>query len=530
MITLTVSESPLGKRYPVQDIAVSWLGQTRSVPAILLSAISGNLTYVFEREYGYMHRGEKAAVGRMRDKEVYHTSLSGDLMLSNHSYLVDIVGTFPRAKRSNGVFVPYRAVEEWGLHAGVGTYQLVWSDVLYQGDHYSATRTCSSQWIYIDDYLIVDWTVIAASATKNGAPISISTGGGITSLYHRVGGIIKLLKSQSHVTGDLVAWYNTNKGIVGAEALGYSDLLVSSWGDPASISNEVFAKLAPLRNYHPFEVVEPVDFGELAVECARQKNFIDSNILLLVVDINDWTHFHSLWKGLTNVPGWKRAKRLFHSLVRTGKMSKREFAQMFNPMSSLYLFSKYAVLPNVSDVKRIAKGTGVLAARPLSNRLHSRREVPLDVPNAILSSYTATITVECGAYPDSLMGFIQSLIGQYKRWGVYPAPANLHDLIPYSFVVDGFVGFGDVLKQEQRYLDVKNYFPVHHCVLSSKWQAVYSSTVLVPEYPVTGDVAIKQYHRWITSEVPLPTVDPLQFGSGPISHWVESGALVLQRL
>lgn len=530
MITLTVSELPIGTMFSIQDIAATWLGQTRSVPGVLVSPASGVQTHVFEREYGYL-RGDpnKAAVGLLRDKGVTHLNLQGDLTLSNRSYLVDVVGAYPRAKRATGAFVPYRSVEGWGSH-GSESYTLSWSNILHQGDRYSALVQVTTEWLYDGEYLATYWTTTSSPYTKNGVPAGSLVMGKVATAFKRIGSTINQLASQGNFSGDLQTWLNTKKGLTGGLATNYNDLLVSSWGSPESISNEVFAKIAPLRSAHHWFVDEPVDFGELAVECAKQMNFIDTNILLLVLDVNDFAHFHKLWKGLLNRGGWKRAKALFYSLVRTHKMSRHEFAEMFNPASSLYLFGKYAILPNVSDVKHLVGGAGEFAGRPINKRLHSRREVPLDDPTAMSSTYTATLTVDVGAWPSGILGKIQELIGEAKRWGVFPAPENLYDLIPYSFVADWFVGFGDFLKREQRYLDVENYFPVDHCVLSSKWQSTYSSTVLVPEYPVSGGITLKYYHRWVTSEVPLPTVPPVQLGSGPISHGVESTALILQRL
>lgn len=276
--------------------------------------------------------------------------------------------------------------------------------------------------------------------------------------------------------------------------------------------------------------VEPVDYGLLAVECAEQLDYVDSNVLLLALDIDDWRRIHSTWKTIANLPGWKRAGKALQRLATGASSSWYDLVHILKPGAASYLFEKYAIETAVSDLSRLGKGFARFCTyKPLHQRLHSRRIVELEPSNAAYRRFTGVLSVDTGSYPDGVSGFIQAYIGEIKRWGIYPELTNLWDVVPYSFVVDWTVNYGDLLKQCDAYLNTRNYFPVDRCIMSAKWEAGYSSSVVMPDLPVTGEIVYSHYRRWITREVPLPDV-ALSIGSGPIDHGVETGALLLQRM
>jgi len=272
----------------------------------------------------------------------------------------------------------------------------------------------------------------------------------------------------------------------------------------------------------------PVDFGELALECASQLRYVDQNILSLIFDVEDWRNFHSLWKNLTNEKGWKAAKAAFERF-KAGRGKLTDLVDLFKPGSSTFLFTKYAVLPTVSDCERLLTAAGRSSLYLKQQRLHSRRVTSMDVPNASYATHTAVLTVQCAEYPTWFTGEVQSMIGEMKRWGLYPEMMNLWDIIPYSFVVDWFVPIGDLLTDMDNYLTVKNYFPVEYCIMSEKWEVGKPITSFLPLSGATGDVVYSYYTRWITLEVPLPPVT-LEAESTLGNHLVEATALVLQRL
>lgn len=277
----------------------------------------------------------------------------------------------------------------------------------------------------------------------------------------------------------------------------------------------------------------PTDYGDLGVEVSRQLRFVDQNILLLALDVNDWRNFHSLWKNVSNIPGWKKAFEAFSHLGKfdSQKSIPHEAKKIFGPAAATYLFEKYAVLPSVADVGRLLEGFQRLVALKSSmQRLHSRRVTLVDDPLYSTSSHTAVLTVDVGKYPTWFTGRIQELISGLKRWGIYPELVTLADVVPYSFVANWFLRFGDTLKDVDQYLYQKNYFPIDHCVMSEKWVKGTPATAIVQSDSVQGDVEFIYYVRWISRELPLPPVSSPRLSLDGVNHLPEAAALIIQRL
>lgn len=277
------------------------------------------------------------------------------------------------------------------------------------------------------------------------------------------------------------------------------------------------------------EEVDHELLGDLAVECAEQLKFVDQNILSLVFDVEDWRNFRKLWKTVRNTEGWKLALKSYRR-VMSGRGKMQDLVNMFRPGSSTYLFGKYAILPSVSDVRRIKEGVDRFSAYTHPRRLHSKRVTSLNIPDSLASRRTTTLTVECAEYPSTFTGGMQKAIGNAKNWGVYPGVINLWDIIPYSFCVDWLVDVGGFLDEIQTYMDMEWYFPVSYCVISEKIERDMLLSSILPSR-ATGVVTLRYYNRWISRELPLPAVHlPKVSLSGVSQHWAETSALILQRL
>jgi len=287
-----------------------------------------------------------------------------------------------------------------------------------------------------------------------------------------------------------------------------------------------------MPTYHVVVTDHRYVLGELALECAKQLDFVQTNVLFLLYDVADWKSFHGMWKYVTHQTTWLQAIEASKQFVR-GDMTRREFHDLFDPASSTYLFAKYVVLPDVSDVKRLAQGIGRSALFLDDQRLHSRKVDQIDIPGTLTSTLTTVMTVETKKYPSNVVGKVQELIALAKRFGMYPEMVNLWDAVRYSFVVDWFVQFGDLFRDVDDAMDVENYFPVHHVIMSEKWEQTMAGAVVLGEdydrFAIDGVLAYKLYTRWITEEIPLPPVS-LSWESALGNHLVESGALILQRI
>lgn len=104
---------------------------------------------------------------------------------------------------------------------------------------------------------------------------------------------------------------------------------------------------------------------------------------------------------------------------------------------------------------------------------------------------------------------------------------NIWDMIPFSFVVDWFVGIGDVAERCAGYMDM-NY--IHEVIASSRTTKLTRSllpTQLGLPSSSAGNISLSKYERKFSpyAEEPsfLPTVNP------NFTHWVEAGALILSR-
>lgn len=543
MITISISAcnltyillGSLSEKFQPRSAAIA---QWFDVPRVMFSLTAAPITSQVKREIGRIYRPDGPHRGTLRDKPVYHTAVAGDLQISTRSITWGsrlITGvSYPYGRSTQGDVV-FSGTVIWGSDYEAN-YSHRWTPVSVTGVLYTqAPSTSTYAATFSGVYCIFSQTTVRAATYADGVPFRSADVFGIHRLFRRdVDGRVyevKLLSlsgrpSKSELWVAFAGWMYPGLGTACATTV----LLPSSeLGDPTGLANAFLDKIAIFEWPHLLLDLEPVDYGELAVHCAQQMNYVDSTVLSVIFDIRDWGNFHKMWRNLLNTEGWRHATYAFKAF-RSGHGKRKHLRNLFNPSSSLYLFGTYAVMPTSHDVRRLYAGVADLATRPARARIHSRQVVPLDYPGTINARFTAVLTVVTGTWPLGISGKIQELIGLTKRWGIYPNLTALADVVKYSFVVNWFIQFSETLSDCDRYLDVKNYFPVEYCIQSAKWEVGYTSVALVPSTLVTGDVVYSHYHRWISSSVPLPSVDPLRRGSGLLVHGVEATALVLQRL
>lgn len=475
--------------------------------------------------------------GQMRDKEVNHLNASGTVYLPSSTVLT---GASPIMGLPTVYMIPNSQTRiastprYWGQALEI-VRTLPTYDYTYSGKTYRV-RAATGRWFtrFDGDKMIIVaeceypevWNV-----TNNTLSIAASVAGRVT-MWSRRNGLIyahgTYSISGSYYSGSQQLAYLASIPSTGGTLYPTVALTETSYGDTSELVDELSESIRRQLSRSSLHLDEhPADFSELALECSAQMKVVDQNVLLLVLDVDDWRHFSTLWKNFANSRGWKRALRSYKQLKRGGNM--KDLINMFKPGSSAYLFGKYAVLPSVSDVKRLIAGVQRSSLYLKRQRIHSRRVTSLDEPTALSAQHTAVITVQCSQYPSDFLGITQRAIAGMKKWGLYPGVQNLWDMLPYSFVIDWIVQYGDLFKDVDEYLDQKYYFPVSYCVMSEKWEVSKSISSIAPGSPASGEVAFSYYTRWISREIPLPSVS-LSVESTAGNHLLESSALVLQRL
>lgn len=493
----------------------------------------------YEIEISHLNQSTKAW-GALRDKGVLHLNSTGTITLPLNSfrYTIDECGRSVGRRTANGALYPYdefnHFVEPISIERTTDTiYRTISGIPWYRLP--SSVRVFSYD---ITGYRLIVCERYLGATYRNG------------NLYASAAWssqVLKLRRSStsiySHGTASKSGTYTPSElqSLVSSIPSSGGTLFTSITDLGRYVLNNQSQALADisfgLRNtlfntrFHLDEI--DTEFGELALDCADQLKFIDQNFLLWICDVDDWKNFRKLWKNFSNSKGWSQAIKAWKTMTKSsGGVTAANLADLFRPGSNTYLFGKYAVLPNVIDVKRLVNAGKAFTNLAGHQRLHSRKVTVLEYPGALSAQHTAVLTVECLTLPERLMGEkAQKMIWELKRRGVYPEVTNLWDILPYSFVLDWFLDIGGLLEDVNEYLDMKWYFPVKYCILSEKIEVGYPIDFIVPGLTqVTGEVQFSYYHRWITGEVPLPPVELPSLGVPGVKHLLEAGALGIQRI
>lgn len=532
MITIDVSAEPVGRCVPCRGlISTGVLGTEYVRNPLVFKAVTPESVHL-ELPIGYLYQGNDC-MGELRDKSVRHVTAEGDLRYSASSVLAgheQPLGHY--AHEADGSRVYYNGIslgwgEEWsnaGSFTVSGTSYTGWYTTVTYNDSGSIMCNMFQHYSY--------------NASGSWSPKTY-----IEMYYVGSDGLIYRLSTNSYTTlkdDDFVRDLLTTKIPVGGSVANpqYYDLVVHRQGIPGDLALTIQREVEDFLYTSKIADNHPVDFGELAAECAEQLKHVDSPMLGMVFDIAEFKNFSQFAKNAANVRGWTQSRKIAKEVstairgLKWGDFQrtlKKSGAEMFKPGSGLFLFYMYVVRTGISDVSAISEGLKHAFEAPLWRRLHSKRECFIPILQTEIA-YTATLTVELATWPDNFLSGVQAFIAECKKFGVYPQMANLWDILPYSFVVDWIVQYGDLFEQCDRYLDTKNYFPVKYCICSEKWTLQVDGPSIVPSLPtVSGDVRLRAYTRWNQVELPLPPVR-LTVESKTGKHFAEASALIVQRL
>lgn len=238
-------------------------------------------------------------------------------------------------------------------------------------------------------------------------------------------------------------------------------------------------------------------FGDLAMRAINQ---IDSNHTNMIEFLRDLKHPTKLIPKLRNLRNIKG-------------------------VAGTYLGVQFGILPTVRDLQTIVKA------------FKSRDYFDKNGFKTYSAGETTDLTVGDLSY--SLIQYLQvaverednefmALVERLDDMGIMPDFEKIWDLIPYSFAIDWFVDVGKLLKRVDTNLRILR-LGIKYVNQSRKQIVRGRSNIDLLTTPFVGSVEWTKYHRWVSSQCPSPTLS-LQTPTEPFNHWLEAGALVIQRL
>lgn len=193
--------------------------------------------------------------------------------------------------------------------------------------------------------------------------------------------------------------------------------------------------------------------------------------------------------------------------------------------SENYLTLQYGILPTTDDLKDLYDL--FVNSRPPKYRDRNGFET-LSAGASVASSNTystrsVTSRVKLG-YDDS-NPLAETLSERLRDMGAFPSVDNLWELIPFSFVVDWFLGVGDLLET----IDVNARamtIPIKYTTTSHK-DVVDVDIGMLPEYHgMTGNLTFSLYSRSVSRYAPSLPLD-FEVSNELPNHWLEAGALII---
>lgn len=242
--------------------------------------------------------------------------------------------------------------------------------------------------------------------------------------------------------------------------------------------------------------MEPVDYGDLAMEASSKVNANRVNMIAFLRDFRHPSDMIPKLRNLRKLKGW----------------------------ASNFLAVDYGILPTIDDLKSIIRAFEGVKPYVDRNGFNTFSAGHLDYlfQGSLRFDLEQHIKLAIGDEDD---GF-QKLIEQLDSFGCLPTCENLWDLIPYSFVLDWFVDVGGLLERVDANLRISR-LNIFYATCSQK-KTIQGQVPFDIQHPYTGTVKWEHYHRWVSDQCPLP---PLSLDSNvqTSNHWLEVSALLAQR-
>lgn len=236
--------------------------------------------------------------------------------------------------------------------------------------------------------------------------------------------------------------------------------------------------------------------------------------------------------NLENISGLKGSFDIIGSLVQGYKaVVNGNIMEGVKALSGAYLWYSYAAAPTVKDVRDATDNVDQIAQlirdNPFSNE---RRRGRVEVPNVpVVGDIQYNVTYHTRLRDN----YYAQLYSALQRVGLHPAVSQGWDFIPFSFVIDWFLGIGPVLERLDNY---NNMFLTR--TIRSRIESFKASKT--EDYRISGNPSLYEflgpyeksyYQRLIHSG--SGDVDPFvgQTSAGVRSSQVMQGAsLLIQQL
>lgn len=263
---------------------------------------------------------------------------------------------------------------------------------------------------------------------------------------------------------------------------------------PSKLSENLEIFVDDLMN-REFPIPE-VDYGELAARAVKQKRLVDTNLWEFLSDLKNFKSLAPKLKNLKSLKTW----------------------------SGNYLAIKYGVLPTVSDLQKIV---GAFKARkPFFDKFGNTVYNASNTGEVCSSGYSCTLAQYIKVPVANEDSTFAQLMDRLEEYGFALTLENVWDLTKYSFVIDWFVDVGGFLERIDDCLRLSRY-NIPYVTMSRK-KAFFGELPQQSSLPILGPIGWSFYHRWVTSQCPLP---PLTLSTTPTvsNHWLEAAALIIQR-
>jgi len=190
--------------------------------------------------------------------------------------------------------------------------------------------------------------------------------------------------------------------------------------------------------------------------------------------------------------------------------------------ASLWLWFKYGLNLTISDTKKLAQSIASVRdtanAVPTNTKYSSSSHVNLTGKRKYFSTYHYKVCAE--RWPRGLM----KIVGDARRWNLWPKLENAWDMIPLSFVVDWVADIQSLLSSLDVRTDVQ-YLNILGTCWSWKHELSVPARELFGQLPLLGTVKFTKYDRVVEQHVRLPRLKIEQ--SSGFSNWAELTSLIV---
>jgi hypothetical protein len=291
--------------------------------------------------------------------------------------------------------------------------------------------------------------------------------------------------------------YVLNQDTVSTYVVGDYQVRIPAYDNsPRAMKLQIDSLIGSIFGGKEFPIVD-YPYGDLAM---RALNQIDSNHTNMIEFLRDLRHPTQMIPKLRNLRSLKE-------------------------WSGRYLTVQYGILPTVRDLQTIVKAFKDRV--PYLDKNGFRTYAAGEPSQLTVGKLTYTKLQYLKVALDREDDEFKLLIERLENMGIFPDFEKIWDLVPYSFVIDWFVDVGKMLKRVDTNLRLLR-LKIRYVTMSRKTTMSGSSDSDTLETPFIGTVEWTKYQRWVSDQCPSPTLS-LTTPSQPFNHWLDAGALLVQR-